>query len=139
MRRQRARGRPVAFDRDLDVEQAVGRDDLLDEFAERGFLERRGSIVAGEESLPKIERQRADLFLDQTQIVRALRGDQRLGRQFMNHQRHGRQRRAQFVRRRGGEAVELGEMLLAGENRVRWRSALWRVGAPARRCGCRKS
>ena len=45
-------------------------------------------------------------------------GDLRLRGEFVHDQGDGRQRRAQFVRGRGGDAVELAQVLLAGENQL---------------------
>ena len=76
------------------------------------------AIVSGDDSLRKNRAAARHLLFRQAQVVSPLGGDLRLGGEVVDDQRDGRERRAQFVCGRGGDAVELAQVLLAGEGEL---------------------
>ena len=78
----------------------------------------RGGDRVGRRQLAQDRAAAGDLLLRQTQVVGPLGGDLRLGGEVVDDQRDRRERRAQFVGGGGGDAVELAQVLLAGEREL---------------------
>ena len=108
-----ARRRRVDLDGDAEI--AVRRHHLLDQRGERHAVER---LAAGREfgELAQNVAAARRLLAQQPHVLamRRVGGDRVL--QLLGDHRDGRQRRAEFVRGGGGQAVELREMLLARQH-----------------------
>src|SRR5829696_8434155 len=110
--------RPLAagLDLDRDLGRALRLDDLLEEVADRHRAEEGGLVLVERGQLRQDAAAALDLLAQELEVV----GHRPLLRQgvveLLRHERDRRERRAELVRGGGGEAVELRQVLLAGEH-----------------------
>ena len=116
----------------LTPKSRCGADDFLDHEIERHLIENvAGSSSPREVSLPRMLRQRATCWTRRPNRRRERRRE--LFAQLLRvDDADGGERRAEFMRRRRGEAVELGQMLFAREDEFGRRQS---VGELARLLG----
>ena len=103
---------------DLDALQAVRPGDLFEQRLELDLLERLAADLGGERELAEDGAAARQLLLGQRKVVAGERGDVALVGEFVDDHGEGGERRAEFVRSGGREAVELRQVLGAGQDQV---------------------